>query len=167
MEPNPTKWLWGGIVIAVLVLGVAGYVAFATDTNAVETPEVNSQELTEGEGAVPTSSKGSESAAQTSQGRLPIAKTVGFSSVSSTTAVVAGTVVPRGAPTTYWFEYGSSPNFGQTVDARSAGAGLLELGAAGYLTGLKPATEYYFRIAAQNAYGRVYGGVYKFITESN
>lgn len=97
-------------------------------------------------------------------GARPVVETTGFASVSSTTAVVVGTVNPRGAATTYWFEYGPTTNFGQVAETTAVGAGSRVAGAAAYITGLKPNTQYYFRVGAQNAHGRVYGAVYSFIT---
>lgn len=100
-------------------------------------------------------------------GAKPMVLTSEFASVSSTTAVVAGTVMPNGAQTTYWFEYGPTMSYGLLVDKVTASPTYKTLGAGGYIKGLKPHTEYYFRIGAQNAYGTVYGTQYKFITASN
>ena len=55
-------------------------------------------------------------------------------------------------------------SYGSTTDAVVAAAGWKPLGAAGYITGLKPATQYYFRLAAKNTYGTTFGSVYSFIT---
>ena len=97
-------------------------------------------------------------------GARPVVQTTGFASVASTTAVVVGAVNPRGAATTYWFEYGPTISFGQIAETSTAGSGSTLVGAGAYLTGLKPNTQYYFRVGAQNAHGRVYGAVYSFIT---
>jgi hypothetical protein len=43
---------------------------------------------------------------------------------TSTTTRLTGTVNPNGAATTYYFEYGTSPNFGSTTLATGAGAAL-------------------------------------------
>jgi len=94
----------------------------------------------------------------------PVVATTGFASVSSTTAVVVGTVNPQGSQTTYWFEYGPTLSLGSRVDTTMASASFQEVGASGYLTNLKPNTTYYFRLGATNAYGTVYGSPYNFIT---
>lgn len=166
MEQERT-WRWTGLGILVLVLI---FIAYAVIAGTGSRPPVNST------GAGTTSTTTAETAAATSSGvsagqsaptrtgKAPAVKTIGFAAVSSTTALVIGTVSPEGAATTYWFEYGTSLNFGSVIDARSAGAGVAEVGAAGDLSNLKPGTEYYFRIGAQNAYGRSYGAPYKLIT---
>lgn len=96
--------------------------------------------------------------------RIPGASTTGFASVASTTAFVVGTVMPGGAATTYWFEYGPTMSYGSKSEIESAPANFRTIATAAYLSGLKPGTQYYFRIGAKNAYGTAYGSVYSFIT---
>lgn len=162
MEQDSKGIYWLGGAVAVAIIAAFVYFAFADEfaPSAAETSQEAEAADTD-TGAVATA--GSDSG---TKGKLPVVKTTGFASVSSTTAVVVGSVVPLGASATYWFEYGTSTSFGSIVDARSVGAGALEVGASGVLVGLKPGTEYYFRLAAQNAYGRAYGSVYKLITTS-
>lgn len=156
-----SKHVWATIVIVVVIALSLWYVA-SRGTDSLGWLESMS----------PTTSSSTEPSSSGSTGGVlhgggkPVVTTTGFASVSSTTAVVVGTVVPRGAETTYWFEYGTTMSYGSRVDARSAGAGAAVLGAAGYITGLKPATSYYFRIGAKNAYGTVYGSQYSFTTDS-
>jgi hypothetical protein len=165
MNERSSASLWvGGIVVALIILGLL-YIAITSSNSQEPVSAETGSEETVGEIQTPTTRDTTESGAQS--GRKPIARTTGFAAVSSTTATVIGTVIPQSAETSYWFEYGPMLNFGWKVDARSAGAGLTELGAAGYITGLKPGTEYYFRIGARNANGVVYGAPYKFITEKD
>lgn len=163
METNTTGQLWIWVTATVLVIVLAAYFAFASSGSPAP-----SQGGEGSNGATATSSaltNGSTTVKfSPTSGRAPVVKTIGFASVSSTTAVVVGSVIPENSETTYWFEYGTSLNFGRVVDAQSVKGGMKEVGAAGYITGFKPGTEYYFRIAAENAYGRVFGGPYKFIT---
>lgn len=166
MEDTQALWRWVGTIIVLIIVALVAYALIAGGRQAPATGTAASTTPAE-EAAAGTPARGGTAAATGGTpvpGRPPVVKTIGFASVSSTTAVVVGTVVPESAETTYWFEYGPTLDFGLAVDARSAGAGTKEIGAAGYLTGLTPGTEYYFRIGAQNAYGRVYGGPYKFVT---
>ncbi len=164
MKEQSSASLWaGGIIVALIILGLV-YVAMATSNSQVPAP-ASAEVGSEATGETQTSSPADTASTGTvTNGRKPVAQTTGFASVSSTTAVVVGTVDPEGLATKYWFEYGTSLTFDRFVDIRSAGGGTLEIGASGYLTNLKPNTEYYFRIAAENAKGRVYGSAFKFIT---
>ena len=97
-------------------------------------------------------------------GAKPIATIVGFASVSATSAVVIGAVNPKGAKTSYWFEYGPTISFGSSTSIASLPAGSTAQSATANLTGLKPSTSYYFRVGAKNAYGVSYSGLQSFIT---
>ena len=152
-----SRWIWGLIII--IVVGVLIY-AFHKPITVSNTGDMTASSTDNASNL--NQAKNQYSGAK---GAAPRVTAAGFASVSSTTAVVVGTVIPNGAATTYWFEYGTTMNYGSSVDAMTAPASYKELGAAGYITGLKPNTEYYFRIGARNAYGTVYSGQYKFITK--
>lgn len=151
-----TAWIWG--LIIVIIAGILLYNFYTPSTPSPATDTTATSTDTSG---------GTNNGTTAMTGAKPVVNTTGFASVSSTTAVVVGTVIPNGAATTYWFEYGTTMNYGSSVDAMSAPASYKELGAAGYLTGLEPSTEYYFRIGARNAYGTTYSGQYKFITKAD
>ncbi len=149
--------VWG--IVVIIIVGVLFY--------AFHNP--NTYSSTANESATSTDTAGGVSGTNMEHrvpGGKPIVTTAGFASVSSTTAVVVGTVIPNGAATTYWFEYGPDMKYGSIADAVSAAPSYKEIGAAAYITGLKPNTEYYFRIGAKNAYGTTYGGQYKLITKN-
>jgi len=151
MQKNYALWIVGAIV----VIGI-GYVLMQGGTPSAGTPAPGVTDTTAG-GATETTPR---------SGAKPIVTTIGFASVSTTTAVVVGTVIPGGVQTTYWFEYGPTPSLGFKEETESASASWKQLGAAAYITGLKPGTQYYFRLGAKNAYGTVYGAPYNFITEA-
>lgn len=161
-EPSSASLWAGGIIVALIIIGLL-YVGMARpDSQESVSAEAGG---TTGEEEIQDSSTATGVSGGSAQGgRKPLAVTTSFASVSSTTAVVVGTVDPEGLPTRYWFEYGTSLTFDRFAEARSIGGGTSEIGASGYLTALKPNTEYYFRIAAENAKGRVYGSAFKFIT---
>lgn len=149
MEKNYTLWIVGAIAVIVVGFMLFNQSPTLTPTTSDATDTID----TDG-----TQSTGTKNAG------MPVVVTTGFASVSSTTAVVVGTVNPKGAQTTYWFEYGPTLSLGFSVNATVIPAGRTDLGAAAYIIGLTPNTTYYFRLGAKNAYGTVYGSSYNFIT---
>lgn len=145
----------GAIVILVIVVG-AIYLYGAS-------PQVPGGALGPGEASTTGSSLG---ASGSHAAVKPVIETSGYAAVSSTTAVVVGKVIPGPDGTRYWFEYGTTIDFGSSTPITNAAAGQGTIGAGGYLTGLKPSTQYYFRIAAKNDAGVVYGGPYRLITSA-
>jgi phosphodiesterase/alkaline phosphatase D-like protein len=90
----------------------------------------------------------------------PVAPTVATGHVMSvlpSSAVVAGTVDPNGLATTWYVEYGLSLSYGSRTLAVSLGSGTTDLDVSGTLTGLAPATSYYYRVVATNTVGTTYG----------
>jgi hypothetical protein len=87
------------------------------------------------------------------QAGAPVATTGTAGSVSTTGAVVAGTVDPNGSPTTYQVEYGTTSSYGLQTEARDAGAGDDPVTVSVPLTGLTSSTTYHFRVVATNAAG--------------
>ena len=88
---------------------------------------------------------------------------------TNTTVVVTGTVNPNGAFTTYWYEYGKSADLGNKTQSKSQaiGSGYMSIPSPGYITGLTKDTTYYFRLVAENSYGRVTGAQFSFQTSEN
>ncbi len=70
--------------------------------------------------------------------------------IGSTSATLAGSVTPLGAPTTYDFAYGTSTAYGASAPApeASAGSGTSAEQETLDLTGLQPGTTYHYRIVA-------------------
>ncbi len=83
----------------------------------------------------------------------PLATTGGAANLAPTSALVNGTVNPRGAETTYFFRYGTTRSYGAQTPTRSAGAGTTGRRVAEGLAGLAPATTYHYRLIARNAKG--------------
>jgi hypothetical protein len=67
--------------------------------------------------------------------------------------VLNGTVNPKGAETTYFFQYGTTSLYGLTTPATSAGAGNKGVKIAVAVGGLAPFTTYHYRLVAQNSKG--------------
>ena len=78
------------------------------------------------------------------------------SHVTATAAEIHAQINPRGADTTYHFEYGTTSNYGTSVPspAQDIGSayGAQEVSVA--LTGLEVGATYHFRVVAENVYGR-------------
>jgi hypothetical protein len=83
--------------------------------------------------------------------------TGGASKVTITTATLAGSVNPQGAPTTYFFQYGTTPAYGSRTPNAGAGAGTKAVKATAAIAGLGPNTKYHYRLVAQNSLGTTVG----------
>jgi phosphodiesterase/alkaline phosphatase D-like protein len=98
----------------------------------------------------------------------PVATTDAASSILDTSATLGGTVDPNGSVSSYRFEYGTATSYGSqspAVDA-SAGSGSAPVTVSADLTGLAPATTYYFRVVATSPAGTSYGDQGSFTTGS-
>jgi hypothetical protein len=96
----------------------------------------------------------------------PAAITEPASSVATTTATLNAFVDPEASETTYYFQYGASPFYGQEVPLGGTKASGYTKGAAvsQALSGLKAGTRYHFRIVAKSAGGTTYGSDQTFST---
>ena len=68
------------------------------------------------------------------------------SGVTATAATLNGVVTPGGTDTTYTFEYGTSPSYGNSTAVTDAGSGDAAELVQAALTGLQPSTTYYYRL---------------------
>jgi hypothetical protein len=83
----------------------------------------------------------------------PVVTTGAASSIEPTTVVLNGTVTPRGATTTYYFQYGTSSLYGAVTPAASVQSGSGRVRVSAPVGGLAPATTYHYRLVAQNSEG--------------
>ncbi len=98
-------------------------------------------------------------------GAAPAAQTTAATEVERTTANLHGRVDPNRAETSYWFEYGTNTDMGNTAAFQSAGSGDASVAVSVALSGLKPSTTYFFRVNAQNRFGTVNGATMQFTTK--
>ena len=98
------------------------------------------------------------------QGSAPIVITNAATNVQQTSATLNGSVNPNGATATYWFEYGTTYNLGNTTVQQNLGSGTYAQQVSSYLSSLQNNTTYYFRVDAQNQYGMVQGSILSFTT---
>jgi hypothetical protein len=87
----------------------------------------------------------------------PDATTGAVDQTTSTSTTVTGTVSPNGTDTTYEFEYGTSPDYGETTRSTDAGSGTSTLSVSESLTGLAAGATYHYRLVATNTDGTTYG----------
>ena len=95
----------------------------------------------------------------------PVAASGAAAGVTDTSVVLNGTVTPKGADTTYYFQYGTSSLYGAVTTAGTvpAGSGRVKVTAA--ISGLAPVTTYHYRLVAQNSLGVARGGHRTFKTK--
>jgi hypothetical protein len=105
----------------------------------------------------------------------PVAQTAPASGLSDVTATLHGTVTPNRAATTGFFRYATThPGscdevFGRRVPSNGGtalGSGSEAIAFSQTVTGLSPATTYYFCVLATNSEGAGYGEVQSFTTPS-
>lgn len=72
-------------------------------------------------------------------------------------AALHGTVNPKGLPTGYWFEYGTTKSYGSKTAESEAGDGEKAVAVEAALKGLSPETTYHFRLVAKNEIGESAG----------
>jgi len=96
----------------------------------------------------------------------PSVKTGSASSITATSAVVSGTVNPKGRGSTMWFEYGTSTGYGSKTPVQDAGFGTVDKTFTATLSGLKTGTTYHFRIVGKSDAGTVNGSDASFKTTS-
>jgi hypothetical protein len=84
--------------------------------------------------------------------------------VSYDSAVLTGTVNPRGSATSYYFQYGPTTQLGGQTAIADAGAGTGAVKVSVPVSGLQPLTAYYFRLVAVNGAGATSGGYRTLLT---
>ncbi|HET9983242.1 MAG TPA: fibronectin type III domain-containing protein [Longimicrobiales bacterium] len=95
----------------------------------------------------------------------PTATTLPASGVTASAATLNGAVTPNLAATTAYFEWGTSAtSLTASTSAQSVGSDATVHAVTAALSGLAPATTYFFRVVAQNAQGRTDGAVLSFTT---
>ncbi len=81
------------------------------------------------------------------------AATTGTAQVNGGSAVLSGSVTPNGLATSYYFEFGTSANYGQQTAPQSAGSGTSAVSVAATVSGLAADTTYHYRLVAAGPNG--------------
>ncbi|HUT71907.1 MAG TPA: choice-of-anchor U domain-containing protein [Desulfatiglandales bacterium] len=77
--------------------------------------------------------------------------------ITSSSAILNGTVNPNGLTATYYFEYGTSTGYGSTTEEADAGSGWDEVPVNAQITLSDPLATYHYRLVATNSVGTSYG----------
>lgn len=84
---------------------------------------------------------------------VPVAMTGSAAATGGQSAGLSGSVFPRGAPTSYHFEYGPTTFYGETTPISVAGPEMTTVAAAAAIGGLRPGWTYHYRLVAANGAG--------------
>jgi phosphodiesterase/alkaline phosphatase D-like protein len=96
----------------------------------------------------------------------PTAVTNPATSVTTTSAILHGTVNPNNQKTAVTFEYGTTTDYGTPVNAvEDSLSGSSDQAVTAPISGLTHNTTYHFRVVADNPSGKVYGADEVFTTE--
>ena len=91
--------------------------------------------------------------------------TTNASNVTSSSAILNGTVNPGGLPTSVHFQYGTTTSYGSNTTTQSYNGSTIQNVTAN-ITGLSPSTVYHFRLVGTNSHGTSYGSDKTFTTPS-
>jgi hypothetical protein len=96
----------------------------------------------------------------------PSVTTENASNISNNSATLNGLINPDENTTTAWFEYGTSSNLAtfNSTNPVSEGSTSTSSALSQSISGLTPYTTYYFRAAANNAFGTIRGNILSFYT---
>lgn len=161
MNKNILLWLVVG------VLAVGGIVYWLTRDTA---PDLTFQDTTTTVPAVETSDTTvPDSYTPTSRktGLAVITSNTRVVSVSNSAVLLTGSIVPNGALTTYWYEYGQTTALDGQSQVQVIGSGFNSISAPVYIGGLKANTAYSARVVAKNYYGLARGNTLSFTTNTD
>jgi len=153
MKTN-TAAIWGTVVVIIVIIVIGAAIYMTRNPTSPQTIILQNPTT----GTTPTTPPPIQTAG------APAVTTSTTVTPSNTAAIVAGSVVPNGAFTNYWYEYGLTSNLGSKTAPQSVGSGYVAIGAPYYITGLAQNTTYYYRLNAENALGTSVGTTYTFVT---
>lgn len=96
----------------------------------------------------------------------PTVSTRAATGVGTSGATARGTVNPRGAKTTYYFQLGLTAAYGAQSTPKSLSAGSSSVSVSTRLSGLASQTTYHYRVVARNAGGTSIGSDRTFTTKA-
>jgi hypothetical protein len=94
----------------------------------------------------------------------PSASTSPATNVTDTAATLNGTVFPNQNETTYYFQYGTTTEYGTQTPTAGPVNGNAGKDVSAGVTGLAPSTTYHFRVVATNSAGPAFGSDATFAT---
>ena len=84
----------------------------------------------------------------------PAVTTAPAADVTSSSAVLDGTVTPNAGPTSYYFQWGTTSGYGSTTSSQTTSTAV---SASAEVSGLPAATTIHYRLVASNQNGTTYG----------
>lgn len=143
--------------------GVVGVPANVTLDGLLENKTYHYRYVAESEDGT---TNGSDQTFTTAIAIAPVATTGAASAITTSSALIAGTVNPGAIDTTYQVEYGTTTALGTfaPVPGASAGFGTADVLVLVPLSGLAAGTTYYFRLVATNSVGTHEGSPATFTT---
>lgn len=96
----------------------------------------------------------------------PVVQTGDAENVTFTSAQLNGYVNPQGLPTTHYFQWGTSPSFGENGPDYTYYSDYSNHWVSLGISGLQPGTTYYYRVRAYNDAGSDIGDTYSFTTQT-
>jgi hypothetical protein len=94
----------------------------------------------------------------------PAVKTGGAASVAPQSATIRGSINPHGAPTAYYFRFGTTKAYGRRTTTGDAGAHTRSVAVSAALTALRPKTTYHYQLVAFSTAGTTRGADRTFTT---
>jgi len=108
--------------------------------------------------------EGSDQTFTAASAPAPAVATGGATAIAKRSALLAGTITPNGAPTSYSFQYGTTTSYGSSTPTRNAGRGNNPVNVRAAPTRLTPNTLYHYRLTATNSSGTTTGSDQTFTT---
>ena len=96
--------------------------------------------------------------------QAPAATTTPATDITSTTATLNGTVTPNQNDTTFYFQYGTTADYGTQTPTQGPQSGNATKDVSAGVTGLTPSTLYHYRLVAVNSAGTSFGSDVTFTT---
>jgi phosphodiesterase/alkaline phosphatase D-like protein len=93
--------------------------------------------------------------------------TTGNATPSTSGAIVTGSVNPNGVATSYYFEFGTTANYGQQTPPGDAGSGTQAVAVSASVNGLKANTTYHYRLVGVGPGGASLGADATFTTSGS
>ena len=149
------------VVVAAVILGGIALMVYGFPTTPIST--VTTTPSSDSSGTVTDTT----TTTNTTTSTAPAVTTSTLVGVSNSTAVVTGNVIPNGAQTSYWYDYGRTTALGSRVGTQTVGSGYLSIATPAVISGVVANTVYYYRLSAQNINGTAVGQTYSFTTNNN
>jgi hypothetical protein len=114
---------------------------------------------------VATNAAGTSVGADESFGGSPPSVQTGTAQGAATTSVtLTGSVNPQGNSTNWYFQYGTTTNYGSKTSTKGVGSGTQTVGVSATLSNLASGTTYHYRLVGSNHHGTTFGSDVTFST---